>query len=420
MLTISHSKKEAYRCPFFFYHRYIKKTPFVKNPNLYEGSFLHDVACVYTVKLFENKLTSDSELLNLVFKELWKSQDDLPQDFYDSLYKVAMAFGERLILDLDTFYAAEYGIAFDENLQCIKFPRLGDYEAEDKWCQKKALWVHQRLDRINIEGSEAVITDYKSARAIKSASELKSKGQLKQYAWAFMTHPEGQYIEKVTAIVDYMRFENAKVYLEYTRDDVSTVETELRTFTEKLQQRIEADGPWTALQNDETCEMCTYQCPLNDPSLEIPKVIQDDETAFRLAQKAQAMKRDAKAIDDKLSVYTRQRPPLDLDIGEYAHRPSVTLRGLKADAVAGICMELGIDMNQFLKVYADPIKTLVVEHCRKHNLDYTAFLKLPDDDNTRAQIEDDVLFAFRKVIKSISSGTRFGFKPYKKEEENEE
>lgn len=416
MITISHSKKEAYRCPYYFCNRYIKRTPVTKNPNLHEGTFLHDVALVYAQKLFENKLTSDSDLLAIVFSELWKAQDELPQDFYDSLYKVIRSFGERFLLNLDTFYAAEYGIAFTPDMKYVEFPGLGEYEAEDKWCQENGVWVHQRLDRINIEGSETIITDYKSARAIKSPSELKQKGQGKQYAWAWMSHPAGQYTEKVTVIFDYIRFENAKVYLEYTRDDVLSVEQELRTFSEKLQQRIEDDGPWSALQNDETCEMCTYQCPLNDDSLEIPKVIQDDDTAFRLAQKALAMKRDAKTIDDRLSVYTTNRPPLNLGIGEYAHRPSVTLRGMKAEEIASICLDLGVDLNQFLKVNSDPIKFMVVEYCKQHNLDYPKFLKLPDE-----EIEgDEVLRAFKKAIKGVSSGTRFSFKATKKEEGGED
>lgn len=412
-ITISHSKRQNAKCLHFFKKRHIDRVPMPKNAYLDEGIFLHEVASTYTEQLFKHKLTADIELLELVFKELWKAQSVLPEDYYDDLYSVTRLFGERFVLDLDHFLAAEYGIAFTDNLEFIEFPRLHSYEDEDKWCQENGIWVHQRLDVVYLIGTVAKIVDYKSARAVTSESELKKRGQGKQYAWAlFQINP---YIEKVIVIFDFIRFDNAQVEIEYTREDVADVEQVLRTFTEKISERLVQGNAatWPAIQNDETCSICRYPCPLNDASLSTPRIIQDDETAYKLAQKARALDRERKEIEDRLKVFTKERIPLNIEIGTYGWNPSVSLKGLQPATLVDIFLKKGMDINAFLKIDSEAVKILINTFCEANSLNLVTFEHLTDEELKTLQ-GDLPLVELRRSIKEFKVTTRFGFKEAEK------
>ncbi|MDA8240691.1 MAG: PD-(D/E)XK nuclease family protein [Nitrospiraceae bacterium] len=354
MIPISNSKLSAFECPFYFREKYILRTPYEKNSYLEEGTFLHLVAQVYTDQLVKNKLGQDAELLEMVFSGLWKAQTALPESFYNSLYGVVKGFGERFKIDPDKIWKTEVGIAFNQNFSAVEFPNLHSYEDEDRWCSENGIFVHQRIDRVDmVTDSIWKATDYKSARTVTSQSELERKGQGKQYAWAIME--KNPFIQKVIFVWDFIRYENAKVEIEYDRGSVVDVPKMLKTFWEKVNS-LNAEDPadWPAHQGT-TCSLCNYPCPLNDSSLAIPRVIQDEEVAFRLAQKAQCLKRDTKTIEDRLKMFLKEREPLDIGLGSYGTNTTMSL-GVGVKELVQFCLDNGLDLNKYLS--ADKEKAL--------------------------------------------------------------
>ena len=350
MIPISNSKKESFDCPFYFLKRYVKRVapPTDKALFLEEGNFLHSVTQVYTEKLAEHNLQSDNDLLDLVTKELWKAQTVLPQSYFSNIYSAIKRFGERALLDLTTFWRAEYGVAFNRDLEPIEFPNLHNYQAEDQWCAENDIFVHMRLDKIDIDpsGTIAYIRDYKSARKITSQTELERRGQGQLYAWGLMQINPA--IQEVYVIFDFIRF-GTDVTLHYDRASVAHVPKMLEVFHEKVEALdVDDETQWGAKQGI-VCPLCAYTCPLNDPSLELPAVVQDIDAAEKLTQKVLAMKREISQIEGKLKTYVEERGAVTIGAGEYRYNTSRSLPYTVGDIIV-FTQSHEMDPQKFLSV----------------------------------------------------------------------
>lgn len=355
MITISHSKRTAYDCPYYFYMRYIKREPMKKDIFLSEGTFLHQVAQVYTNALIKHKLTADNDLLEDTFRQLWKIQDEIPESLHDENFTAVKKFGERFSVNPQTIWKTELGIAFTELIQPVEFPPLESYEAEDEWAEENGVWVHQRLDRVDIDpsGRQATVTDYKTARAVTSRSELERRGQGKQYAWALLQYNPS--LEKVNVVFDFIRFDHGQVTLEYDRENTVHVPHILQTFSEKINHKDPNDlKQWPALQGI-PCTICNYPCPLNDESVGVIKVIQDYDTAVKIAQKKIALEREAEQFKKILSDYTKSRADVDVGIGRFTQVTALQFTR-NADTLVDFCLRHGLTFNKFLSVNKDKLE----------------------------------------------------------------
>lgn len=370
---ISPTRIKALDCPNFFKQNYlIEKTEEEKGDNvltplnLLEGKFCHRVIEVYNKTLIEQKQTADFEIFTKVLNELWRENIYIPESRFIDIQEMLNIFIETHAIDLDYIWGAEIEIALNYNLEKV------EWMAED-------VWLRAKLDRADIipEIATGIITDYKTGYYIPPEGQLKKSLQTKIYPWIMsILNP---YLEKFQIQYHFIRWNKKIGPIEFTLEDLKSVEDQLKGFTKRLTMKInDISAEWPALVG-ENCPICRFDCPLTAKGFIPTKTI---EQAVDIGMQIQALKKKITELTKDIKRYSQVTDSrIDIGIGEYGFLPSETWKGVKPNQLVDFCLQKGIDLNLFLKIDTDKIRAL-------------------DDDEIKQEI--------KKMFKIIP-GTKFKF-----------
>lgn len=364
---ISNSRIQAFECPYYFFNEYL-----LGDSNKYEhyepnkplplriGQFAHRVIELYTKRLVQTGQESDIETLNYVLNAEWQGNHYIPEAEYEEIERMLYTFAERNTIDPNYTLDAELEIALNWNLQ------------QAGWLDDD-VWIRMKLDRVDVYGKTAKITDYKTGFYIPSETETKKNLQGKLYAWGL--HVLNPYLDEFEVEFSYIRW-GVKRTVSYKIADIEDIEKRLRVFTQRIMSRISNphDG-WPAIINDNTCYICNHQCPLLDMGISFIKTEQDAVDAGR---KILALEAEAKELTKKLRNWCGIGGFADVGVGTFRQQLSQRVKVSKIDQLAEIC--------------------------KKHNTDPSAFIKTVIDSNAIKDLPDGKLKS-----ELVSEGTRFGF-----------
>ncbi len=347
---ISPTRMKAYDCLNFFKQQYlVEKTDEEKEDNaltplpLLEGKFGHRVIELYNKALLAQKLPSDSEIFNTIFAEVWSQNLYIPESRYEDIKEPLMNFAENHTIDVDYMWGAEVEVSLNWLLERV------DWNAVD-------VWLRAKLDRVDIipELATGIITDYKTGFYIPPESQLKKSLQTKIYTWIlWVLNP---YLEKFQMFYHFTRWNKKVGPIEMTVEDLKPVEQQIRSFTERLTNRInDPQAEWPALIG-ENCPICRYECPLIAKGIVPLKTI---EQAISAGMQIQALKKKIGDILKDLTRYSKATDSkIDVGTGIYGYFLGETWRGVKADKLVSYCLDKGIDLNLLLKIDTKKIKEL--------------------------------------------------------------
>jgi hypothetical protein len=351
---LSPSRIVALDCGYRFHQKYVlknRRTDEEEQARTPVGTLIGKVGhrCneLYTLACKEQKITSDQALMEKAFEDAWDEQNYLPESQYTEVKKILMDFNENNLVDPEHLFGVEIKVSLNWLLETV------GWKAFD-------IWIRGILDKVEVyPDGTAVVTDYKFF--LPSESKLKNSWQTKIYP--FLMKCLNPYLN--TIILRYHGIKtNKKVEFTFAVSEIGEIEDSLRALSKRTAKRIaNPETVWTA-RLGENCPYCIYDCPLLDLGIE---PIKDVDKAVVVGQKLYAMKQEADRLQAELKGYLAATDEIiDIGAGEYFMKEQYIRRGLKADKIVKLALELGIDVNQVLKPDTDKIK------------------KLPDDDIKKA------------------------------------
>lgn len=175
------------------------------------------------------------------------------------------------------------------------------------------------IDVLEIYGSHAVITDYKSQPNILGQTELAEHSQLTFYAW--LVSKMYPHVDTITCRIWYLRY---GFYHETTRH-IADLETYERSLMIRIEKIADIDN-WDPNPGKQ-CQYCDWivDCPIAmDLGLAVP-VIRTADEAHEAAQKLRVVSELQKRLNDGLREYVKKNDGVRLDDGyTYGYRASVT------------------------------------------------------------------------------------------------
>lgn len=342
VFPISATRILAMECPHYFKNKYIlpyDKEKDIRNIILLLGKFVHRVIEVYHRNIASVGYDSDGEIFRQAYIKVWDENTLIPDSWHDIMYEHLLRFAVNNKLNLQTLWTIEKELALNWALEEV------DWNAED-------VWLRMKMDQVDVDGSTAIITDYKSGRGwIPSEGKLRSS--LQSLIYPFGMHVLNPSLDRF--IVNYhFTFRNIQIPIEYSVDEISDVEDKLKGFTLRTMKKItNKDYPWEP-QVGLVCPICNFECPLTKKGI-FP--IRSIEEAKVVASEVIAIEKKLKTLKDDLSNFAKvSEEIIEIGVGMFHWEVSETWRGIKPDKVMELCEEKQIDELQFLKVDMDKIK----------------------------------------------------------------
>lgn len=366
MISISPSSIEAAECPFYYKSEYLSgERNYGEGPdtalNLLFGRMAHMIAEKYTRVLMSKKLSSDTAIFDQVFDACWKTNTYLPESKYDELREVMVPWAEQFVINPAKVWGAEVELCFDWQKNPVP------WDSPDKWLRSK-------LDRVDIfpEMSLAVIEDYKTGFYIPPQRKLRESLQTIIYPYTLwlknpylehfrMSFYYVRWLKKIT--VDFHVAGTELLEMDSILFEPEKIEKRLRGFTERMTAKVEdLDIEWPAIRCSR-CGICRYECPLIEKGIE---PLRSEAQAVDVAMQIEAMEAKLKELKETLKGFTQStETQIPVHNGEWGWRPSVTIRGLKADKVAEYALNRGISLVDVLSVNTKKIKEKADEEVRK-------------------------------------------------------
>ena len=234
----SYSRLSTYiECPRRFQKSYIEGVSGSSGPPAMVGSVLHDFIARYDKICWTAGGPQFDQWERVAKLAIKKSKTPIPADLRDEIMGLAHTYASSEGLELEGLIGIEEKRAFN-----IK-------EEEVKWNAKDA-FIRGAIDRLQIAGPNAKVTDHKSGQRM-SAPPL----QLKIYAW--IVSVIWAQVQDIECEFNYLRHGWQDSFL-ITADELPAIKEEVNDLIE----RIEADEKFTPVIGD-ACSYCDYfgDCP---------------------------------------------------------------------------------------------------------------------------------------------------------------
>jgi|SRR3972149_9120784 len=327
VFPISASRINAMECLFYFWSMYLDperretETQFLP---LIMGKFNHLVIERYNKGLLKQGQQSDFSLFQDIFSTAWQEQKDLPESSFESIEEALLRFAERHTISPDTVLQAEYKVGLNWELK------------EVDWLSGE-IWLRAILDLVEVEGNEAIITDYKTGYYIPPENEVAKSMQTKIYPFALWCL--NNYIERFTVKYEYIRWGKRQVF-EIPLNNIRETEERLKKLTTRIMKKIEnPKTEWKAIRC-ELCGICPFECPLIKENIEVIKTV---EQATRLAQQVEAFEQQKKRLEAQLKLYTKQSNELiETHDNIWGWKPLERVTEMTFEGILELCLKYGI------------------------------------------------------------------------------
>jgi putative RecB family exonuclease len=337
MRDYSFSRLNLYEsCPAAFRMKYIDKLPESPSEALLTGGLIHRIIAEYTKHCLECGVQTDvTEMSNIVQRCFYDQPAGLESSKYPEILKLAQYFADTHQANID---------------------QLIGYE---EWIQAKLAggkYIFRGIiDRLDIEGSAALITDFKTDYQIRSWADVEHDFQLAVYAW--LVSKEYPQVEQFEVQLDFVRF-NVQRAAVYERGEVEKIEGQVLALIGQVEQAIakKAFPP----RPGHFCGWCGYSgkclAAKNIPADMQP--ITSVEDAQKAAEELAILERQVAVRKEALKDYCSQAGPVEANGLTWGfHR----VGGLGIENVEGfvqIINEHGLDPRPYLSVNGTKIKKL--------------------------------------------------------------
>jgi CRISPR/Cas system-associated exonuclease Cas4 (RecB family) len=290
-------------CPFAYKQKYIVKAAEIRSEALDTGSIAHAAIDRYLKHLIETGQQTDiTAMADIVHGVFYGGEEHgLGSSEYQEVFDICQLFADRFILNPDTAYGPE------------------------EWFEHKIGpdLMRGKIDWLEMDGNAAVVTDWKSDRAIRSQSDVDSDFQLKVYAWGlWRMFP---HIEEIIVRLNFIRYFVPRETVIYS-DEMPQIEKQI---TSQIEQ-IKAEKEFKATPG-KFCQWCPYTeaCPLVISNL---ISCQNADDAERLFGEILMMQRKIDERKEALKAYTNKNGVIELNgmIIGYTPSTSNSIKDVKA------------------------------------------------------------------------------------------
>lgn len=160
------------------------------------------------------------------------------------------------------------------------------------------------IDVLEIDGSHAIVTDWKTDRATRSLENVARDLQVRSYAWAVLD--EYPYLESVTVTLYFVRY-NHPVSVTFLREEVAGIGEFLDSQAREIEERISSPGSKWPAAPGERCRFCSYS--LDCPAVETGKtvlMVRSSDEALAVAAELAAAERRITVLKDALKQWVNQ------------------------------------------------------------------------------------------------------------------
>lgn len=326
----SHSRFEDYTCPHRYKLRRIDKVPEAVSPVLYKGRLAHAVILAYTRHLLQTGQATDVTAIDDIARSVFFGEKHgLVMEDYAEILELARLHAESFVLPPSIVAAEEiWGIPVSE--------------------RDVMLLV---LDQLVIDGTEAIVTDYKTDWHLRSQREVERDVQLRYYAWATLQmFPQ---IEQVRCVMRFVRHQRDREVV-YTPDDVAGVGDEIRAQID----RITSDTTF-APQPGAACQRCGYWslCPAAPRFHDIVRIAHPSD-AERVAGEIAVLERQIEVRKEALREWTAVAGPVVVNGIEWGH---IRSEAVGVDDVREFVARLGDAALGYLSVDARKLRAMPEE-----------------------------------------------------------
>jgi DNA helicase-2/ATP-dependent DNA helicase PcrA len=241
------------KCPVEFYYEKILRVPFAKNEHAAFGTAVHDALHDYfsEVQVKENKFPDEDVLLEAFFKHITKERDG----FTDAKFKLIKEYGEQVLKDYRNHYLATWNpiVALEYNMVNIEVDGVP---------------LNGRLDKIEFNGKEAIVVDYKTGKAENGLKKLagptsrdpKGKDYWRQMVFyqILMDEDRRKDWKMVGAEMDFIEPDEDQGYvkrqLQISGEDIALVKQQIKDTYEKVMRKEFGPGC-----GKDDCKWCQFE-----------------------------------------------------------------------------------------------------------------------------------------------------------------
>lgn len=337
MRDYSYSRLSLFEsCGAAFKFKYIDKLPEAASDALAFGGLIHHIIAEYSKHCMNNGLETDiTAMPEIAQRCFYEKPSGLSSDRYPEVLAVAERFAASHALNLNTLVGIEEWVQL--------------------WLQGRKYLFRGIIDHLDIDGSHAIITDYKTDWQLRIQEDVEKDFQLAVYAW--LITKEYPQVNQFTVRLDFVRHD---VVREATLDigRVVMVENQVMGLIGQVEQAI-AKGKFPA-RPGAFCGWCGYAtlCPA---AKDIPAEMQPvstPEAARKAAEELAVLERLVAVRKEALKAYCNVAGPVEVN-GVVWGFHLVESRSIEdVEAFVRTMNELGRDPRPFLAVSTTKAKKI--------------------------------------------------------------
>lgn len=335
----SYSRVSDYiRCPRLYRCRHMEDRPDPKTGPALLGGICHAFFEAYDRHLMAAGLPTDHAAADALMRRVFQGfERPLPPELYDEYLAICRDFIKNHVLDVGACVGVELEIAVTRALT------LCDWNADEAWFRFK-------LDRLDIRGTRAVVTDYKTGWGGDA-----DPFQLLLYACAvWIRHAQKPFrdhvhFRAVEAVVHYNRSGRASKRV-FTPSDIESGIEKMREYAAK----IEDETAWLPTPGPH-CGACAYagDCPARPQQL-APLMTQAD--AVRVAAEMELLRAQAQAREDSLRLWVQRNGPVPVRGRVYGYGSREHYKVLDAVGFVEAVQKAGRDATDFYDIDTAELK----------------------------------------------------------------
>lgn len=359
MRDYSYSRLSLFEsCPAAFHMKYIQKLPEAPSEPLAFGGLMHKIMATYNQHCLKHSLETDiTAMPDIAHKCFYAEPCGLPS----SRLGEVLALADRI---------AGYHTVNPATV-------VGIEEWVQAWLEGRKYIFRGIIDRLDIEGDTAIITDYKTDHQLRPQSEIEKDFQLAVYAW--LITKEYPQVTQFVIQLDFLRHGIVReAFLDAGR--VGQVEAQVLGLIAQVEQTI-AKGKFKP-RPGHFCSWCGYssQCPAAKviPADVRPILTEDDARA--VAGELAILERQVSVRKEQLKNYCNQAGFVEANGISWGFHPVESRAIEDVEEFVRVMNAIGEDPRPFLavsgnkakKIYSNPDLVEKLQHIIRDK-SYTRF-----------------------------------------------
>jgi len=337
MRDYSYSRLNLFEsCALAFKAKYVDKIPEAEGDALKFGGLVHRIIAAYTKHCLECGVQTDiTEMPNIVQQCFYEKPAGLDSSRYGDVLNLAQYFADTHQAGLQTLVGCE--------------------EWVQAWLANKKHLFRGIVDRLDINGDMATITDYKTDFQLRPDSEVANDFQLAVYAW--LVSREYPQVERFVVQLDFVRY-NVQRGTTIEKQQLAQVEKQVLGLIGQVEKAI-ASGKFPA-KPGQFCGWCGYslQCPaVKDIPADV-KPIAGLEDARKVAEELAVLERQVAVRKEVLKAWCKEAGPVEVNGLTWGFQRVGGMAIENIDEFVRLMNESGLDPRPYLSTNGTKLKKL--------------------------------------------------------------